>query len=163
MREIADIRMPGTTGAASLVRFACAEAAALKPLGGRPPFRQVRKLTRWVQPDGPIQIDGNSYGVPRRLIGESVRITVAEGRVRIHHAGAEVAVPAETAGRHQRIVDPRHFHGVAGRALPTSALLPATAPQPALLRKLAEYEPLPAEAGREHQPDRSQRAADPPE
>lgn len=139
MREIADVRVHGTTGEAPLVRFARAEAAALRPLNGRPPFRQVRELVRRVQADCAVQIDGNGYSVPWRLIGESVRVTVAEGRVRIHHAGAEVAVHAETAGRHQRIVDPRHFHGVAGAVPPTSALPPATSP-PALLRPLSEYE-----------------------
>ncbi len=54
----------------------------------------------------------------------------------------EVAVHAETTGRRQRIVDPTHFHGVAGVARPVSVVVPAdTAPgQPALLRPLAEYE-----------------------
>ena len=50
MREIADVRMHGTTGEAPLLRFQRDEAAALKPLGGRPPFRQVRELERRVQP-----------------------------------------------------------------------------------------------------------------
>jgi hypothetical protein len=51
-------------------------------------------------------------------------------------------VHAETAGRRQRIVDPAHFHGVAGVARPVGgALPPSTAPAPAaLLRPLAEYE-----------------------
>jgi hypothetical protein len=69
-----------------------------------------------------------------------VRVTVAAGRVRIHHAGAEVAVHAETAGRRQRVLDPRHFHGVAGTAPPASAAVAAAPPEPALLRPLAEYE-----------------------
>jgi hypothetical protein len=37
MREIADVRMHGTTGEAPLVRFERDEAFALKPLAGRPP------------------------------------------------------------------------------------------------------------------------------
>jgi hypothetical protein len=49
----------------------------------------------------------------------------------------EVAVHAETTGRHQRITDPVHFHGVAGLTRPVA--LPAV-PEPALLRPLAEYE-----------------------
>jgi hypothetical protein len=130
----------GTTGEAPLARFQREEATALKPLNGRPPFRQVRELVRRVQADCTIQIDANSYSAPWRLIGESVRVIVAEGRARIQHAGAEVAVHAETAGRRQRVIDPRHFHGVAGAAPPAPAAPPAAAPQPALLRPLAEYE-----------------------
>jgi transposase len=140
LREIADVRVHGTTGEAPLLRFQRDEAAALKPLGGRPPFRQVRELERRVQADCTVQIDANSYSVPWRLIGEGVRVTVAAGRVRIHHAGAEVAVHAETAGRRQRVLDPRHFHGVAGTASPASAAVAAAPPEPALLRPLAEYE-----------------------
>jgi hypothetical protein len=74
-----------------------------------------------------------------RLIGESVQVVVGEGKVRIHHAGQEVAVHAETSGRRQRILDPAHFHGVAGVARPAAAAVTAL-PEPALLRPLAEYE-----------------------
>jgi hypothetical protein len=71
-----------------------------------------------------------------------VQVVVAEGRVRIHHGGAEVAVHGETTGRRQRILDPAHFHGVAGLARPVCAAEPAAValPEPALLRPLAEYE-----------------------
>jgi len=72
---------------------------------------------------------------------------VAQGRVHIHHRGQEVAVHAETTGRHQRTLDPAHFHGVAGAARPTPAAVPAPASfagaggaEPVLLRPLAEYE-----------------------
>lgn len=141
MREIADRRAHGTTGEAPLVRFARDEAAALTPLDGRPPFRQVRELTRRVHADCAVEVDGNSYSVPWRLIGESVEVTVRDGRIRIRHAGQEVAAHAETAGRRQRVVDPAHFHGVAGAARPAAAAPQAAGPsEPALLRPLAEYE-----------------------
>jgi transposase len=152
MREIADVQVHGTTGEAPLARFMREEAAALNSLDGRPPFRQMRELVRhgtspWaegprVQADCAIEVDGNSYSVPWRLIGESVQVIVADGRVRIHHGGAEVAVHAETTGRRQRILDPAHFHGVAGIARPVAGSEPATValPEPALLRPLAEYE-----------------------
>jgi len=113
MREIADRRLHGTTGEVPLVRFERDEAATLTPLNGRPPFRQVRELVRRVQADCTIDVDANSYSVPWRLIGESVAVVLADGRVRVRHAGQEVAVHAETTGRRQRIVDPVHFHGVA--------------------------------------------------
>ena len=126
------------TGEAPLARFQRDEAAALKPLKGRPPFRQVRELVRRVQADCAIQLDGNSYSVPWRLIGESVQVVVAQGGVYIRHRGEEVAAHPEVVGHRQRVIDPRHFHGVAGVAPPTSAVPPATAPP--LLRPLAEYE-----------------------
>jgi transposase len=138
MREVADIREHGTTGEAPRLRFERHEAAALQQLDRRAPFRQVRELVRRVQGDCAIEVDGNSYSVPWRLIGESVQVLVSDGRVRVSHAGIEVAVHAETTGRRQRIVDPAHFHGVAG-ATPWFRQ-PEAAPEPALLRPLEEYE-----------------------
>jgi transposase len=138
MREIADAREHGTTGEAPRLRFDRAEAAVLRPLDGRPPFRQIRELTRRVRADCAVEIDGNSYSVPWRFIGESVEVVVADGRVSIRYAGAEIAVHAETTGRRQRITEAAHFHGVAGAARPIAAIMPA--PEPALLRPLADYE-----------------------
>ncbi len=142
MREIADVRTHGTTGEVPLVRFQREEASALQPLDGRPPFCQVRELVRRVQADCAIEVDSNSYSVPWRLIGESVQVVVADGRVRIHHGKEEVAVHGETTGRRQRIVEPAHFHGVAGVARPVSTAAAAVTapPEPTLLRPLAEYE-----------------------
>jgi len=142
MREIADQRVHGTTGEVPLIRFQREEAEALAPLNGRPPFGQMRELVRRVQADCAVAVDGNSYSVPWRLIGESVQVVVAGGQVRVSHAGHEVAVHPETAGRRQRIVDPTHFHGVAGVARPVGAVMPAATapPQPTLLRPLDEYE-----------------------
>lgn len=68
-REVADVRIHGTTGEAPLERFTRDEAAALRPLSGRPPFRQIRELTRVVQADGCVELDTNRYSVPWRLIG----------------------------------------------------------------------------------------------
>jgi hypothetical protein len=139
VREIADVRIHGTTGEALLARFARDEAAALKRLDGRSPFQQMREEVRRVA-DCAVEVDGDSYSVPWRLIGESVQVVIAEGRVRIHHEGAEVAVHAETVGRRQRILDPAHLHGVAGVAWPASTAEPTAVAEPALLRPLAEYE-----------------------
>jgi transposase len=73
VREVADVRVHGTTGEAPAARFARDEAGALRPLGGRSPFRQLRELARRVQADCCVQVDGNAYSVPWRLIGEGVR------------------------------------------------------------------------------------------
>ena len=51
MREVADIRVHGTTGEPPRLRFDRDEAAALHALNGRPPFGAVRELLRRAQDD----------------------------------------------------------------------------------------------------------------
>ena len=143
MREIADVRVHGTTGEAPIARFDREERAALRPLEGRPPFRQVRDLIRRVQSDCCVEVDTNAYSVPWRLIGETVRVVVAGGRVGIHHGGAEVAAHPESAGRRQRLIEAAHFAGVS-QAPKTVPSPDAARPEPPLaadlLRPLAQYE-----------------------
>ncbi len=147
MREVADVRVHGTTGEAPIVRFEREEAVALRPLNGRPPFRQLRELSRRVQNDACVDVDTNHYSVPWRLIGAEVSVVVGGGQVRIHHAGAEVACHDKRLGRRERAVDRRHLHGVVARPrdLPgdVEAYVPASClrqPSIELLRPLAEYE-----------------------
>jgi transposase len=146
MREIADKREHGTTGEPPAERFRRDEAAALRSLDGRPPFRQVRDLVRRVQADCCVEVDTNAYSVPWRLIGETVRVVVAGGRISIQHGDREVASHPESAGRRQRLVEPAHFAGVMP-ARP-AASPPADPPHPPhppaadLLRPLQEYERL---------------------
>lgn len=137
-REIADVRVHGTTGELPLVRFAD-EAEALRPLGGRAPFGQLRDLVRKVRPDCAIDLDANSYSVPWRLVGETVQVVVLAGRVIVRHAGEVVADHPVCDGRRQRIVDRTHLAGLVGSA-PIRAAASPSAPPPALLRPLAEYE-----------------------
>jgi hypothetical protein len=73
MRETADVSIHGTTGEPPLHRFRREEASALRPLDGRPPFRQVRDLTRRVQSDCCIEVDTNAYSVPWRLKLTAIR------------------------------------------------------------------------------------------
>jgi transposase len=142
MREIADGRDHGTTGEPPIERFVRDEMAALRPLNGRPPFRQLRELIRRVQADCSVEVDTNIYSVPWRLIGETVQVTVAGGRVLVRHAGKIVADHAESGGRRQRIIEAIHFDGVAGHGgLVRKEATPATPPAD-LLRPLAEYEQL---------------------
>jgi transposase len=142
-REVADVRVHGTTGEAPVVRFRREEAAALRPLGGRPPFRQVRELVRRVQNDGCVDVDTNHYSVPWTLIGASVSVVVSGGEVRIHHAGAEVARHGQRRGRRERAVDRAHLRGIVVAdtgARQVENLTPAVLPGADLLRPLAEYE-----------------------
>ena len=141
-REIADKRVHGTTGVPPIERFA-EESSALRPLGGRAPFGQLRDLVRKVQADCAIDLDTNSYSVPWRLIGESVQVVVQGGRVIVRHAGAVVADHLLCSGRRRRIVDTAHLAGVVGvaGAARSSPTVPAMS-HSTLLRPLAEYEAL---------------------
>ncbi|MGE5271082.1 MAG: Mu transposase domain-containing protein, partial [Thiohalocapsa sp.] len=118
--------------------------AALRSIAGTPPFAVSRELVRKVQADCAIEVDGNAYSVPWRLIGERVRVTVAGGELRVSHAGQEVASHQCCAGRFERRVDPLHFAGVAGFRSKATVPLSAAAdvPDPELLRPLLEYERL---------------------
>ncbi len=147
MREVADVRVHGTTGEAPTVRFEREEAAALRPLTGRPPFRQLRELVRRVQNDGCVDVDTNHYSVPWMLIGAQVSVVVSGSEVCIHHAGAEVARHGERHGRRERAIDRAHLHGIVAQRrdlqdqpgdIPPApdALLPGAD----LRRPLAEYE-----------------------
>ena len=145
MREVADTRVHGTTGEAPIARFEREEAAALRPLNGRPPFRQLRELTRRVQNDACVDIDTNHYSVPWKLIGAGVTVTVGGGQIRIRHAGIEVACHEQRLGRRERAVDRAHLHGIVPRrpdlARDTEkAASPTMLPGTELLRPLAEYE-----------------------
>ncbi|MEW5705158.1 MAG: IS21 family transposase [Pseudomonadota bacterium] len=142
-RDVANVRMHGTTGEAPIARFERDEAHRLKPLGNRPSFGALRELTRVVGNDCAVEIDTNSYSVPWRLIGERVAVTVAAGEVRIRHGRREVAVHEVADGRRQRVVDRAHLDGVAGRDGPArrqSIGAPPPSSAPSLLRPLAEYE-----------------------
>lgn len=142
-REIADVRVHGTTGEPPRLRFERDEATALRSLAGTPPFMSARDLLRRVGADCAIELDGNAYSVPWRLIGERVRVTVGGGSVRVFYGGQEVAVHAELAGRHGRSTDDGHLAGVAGtkhQPIRVVAALDARSPAPVLLRPLADYE-----------------------
>lgn len=140
-RTVADVRVHGTTGERPIARFSAAEAAALRPLAGRPPFLQSRELTRRVQSDACIEIDTNAYSVPWRLIGESVRVTVEAHELRIFHGQEEVAVHPRAHGRRERRLDRRHLVGIVGAHAIGDHRRPLPVPTPAreLLRPLAEY------------------------
>jgi hypothetical protein len=74
-----------------------------------------------------------------------VRATIADGMVRIHYGIHELAVHPICIGRRRRVVDPRHFEGLAGFTPSRAdelALSPAASSSPALLRPLGEYDAI---------------------
>ena len=143
LRTVADPREHGTTGEPPLERFQRAEAAALRPVNGRPPFHWTRELTRQVHADGCVEVDTHHYSVPWRLIGETVTVRIVDDTLRVLRAGVEVAQHPVSAGRRQRVIDPAHLAGVVGAPGGASPAAVVTAPPaPALLRPLAEYEAI---------------------
>lgn len=149
MRDVADVRVHGTTGEAPIARFERDERSALRPLPGKAPFLQVRELTRRVHTDACVELDTNRYSVPWRLIGESVTVVVAERQVRILYAGQEVACHAQSLLRRNTVIDRAHLAGIVGAHLvgvswlPRSETVPAPAvTDPELLRPLQEYEQM---------------------
>lgn len=144
MREIADVRVHGTTGEPPILRFE-REATALRPLPAKAPFLQMRELTRRVHTDACIELDTNRYSVPWRLIGEAVTVVVAERQVRVLYAGQEVACHAQSPLRRASVIDRRHLAGIVGGEHVGVSWLPRTPPPPPvipaeLLRPLEQYE-----------------------
>lgn len=151
MREVADVRVHGTTAEAPALRFERDERQALTPLGARAPFLQVRELTRRVHSDACIELDTNRYSVPWKLIGESVTVIAAERQVRVLYAGQEVACHDQSAQRRATVIERAHLAGIVGASLvgvswlarpPADGSFTSITPAvPAeLLRPLAEYE-----------------------
>jgi hypothetical protein len=147
MREVADVRVHGTTGEPPIERFERDERAALRPLPSKAPFLQVRELARRVHTDACIELDTNRYSVPWRLIGESVSVMVAEREVRVFYAGQEVARHAQSALRRAIVIERSHLTGIVGSAGVGMTRLASTAPAmpvvaAELQRPLEQYEEL---------------------
>jgi transposase len=142
MREVADVRIHGTTGEPPIERFNAKEAAALRPLEGRSTFQPIRECVRRVHADACIELEANRYSVPWRLIGETVTVLVNE-QVRILQAGQEVAIHTRLAGQRRASIQREHLIGVVGSEplpRPQKGQLPSPAADPELLRPLQEYE-----------------------
>ena len=141
MREVADLRIHGTIGERPLDRFLRDEAKVLRPLKAKPPFVQVRELVRRVHTDLCVELETNHYSVPWRYIGEQVHLRAENGELTVHYAGEEIARHLLCLGRNQRIMDPRHFDGVAvagARPQELSQRIRGTASE--LQRPLSDYE-----------------------
>lgn len=135
-REVADVRIHGTTGVPPAERFEL-ERAHLRPIAGIAPFLQVRELVRRVNAEGCIELDTHAYSVPWRLIGETVSVMVSAETVVIEYAGQEVARHAKLCGSRGRSIERSHLLG----GLPPAARIEPPGSD-ALLRPLAEYEAL---------------------
>ena len=147
-RDVADVRVHGTTGEAPMTRFLRDEAHRLRPLADRPSFQPTREWVRRVQADCTVELRRNWYSVPWRLLGERVRVVVHGARLTVHHGAPVVAEHQVAAGVRVRRIDPAHLTGISGHALgghavrrPAPAGPPPAPPAdaPTLLRPLSEY------------------------
>jgi hypothetical protein len=90
-REIADVRIHGTTGERPLERFQRAEATALMALNGRPSYLAEQEFSRRVARDCCVQVEGNWYSVPAALVRQSVTVQIRDQQVLIRQGGRIVA------------------------------------------------------------------------
>ena len=147
MREIADVRVHGTTGETPLKRFERDEQRALRPLASKAPFLQARELSRRVHTDACIELDTNRYSVPWALIGENVTVLVTDQQVQVLHAGKQVACHAQSPLRRVTVIERSHLAGIVGSHAAGVTWLarnePPSKPVPAeLQRPLQQYEEL---------------------
>ncbi|MHB1299192.1 MAG: IS21 family transposase [Gemmatimonadaceae bacterium] len=137
-REVADVRVHGTTGEAPIRRFTREEAATLAPLSARASFQPMREWLRRVQVDCTIELHRNWYSVPWRYLGETVRVQQQGERVTITYGAATLAEHLVAVGTRVRRVDPAHLVGITARPRVESRA-EQTLSDASLLRPLAEY------------------------
>lgn len=108
LREVADVRIHGTTFERPIERFEKAERGALRPIGNHPSYLKSRREERKVAPDFRIDIDTNRYSVPPGLVGEMVDVLIEQDLIQVHFQDRIVAEHSACAGRHQVVEDPGH-------------------------------------------------------
>ena len=146
-REIADLRIHGTTHEQPIARFAV-EASHLTPTASQPSFLAATIRDRIVAEDWLVAIDGNRYSVPFTLIGKTVQVVRVGGSWQIRHRGQLVAEHAVLAGRAQLSVTPEHGPGAVARnprkrlSTPPAGHTCATAARDVEVRDLALYDAL---------------------
>ena len=117
IREIADLRIHGTTHERPVDRF-LREEPLLVPLVGIPPYRVLRRKDRRVSLDARVQVETNRYSVPWELAGQLVATEVEGDHLTVSWQGQIVARHRLLPGRHQDLVDPSHLEGLIRRTYP---------------------------------------------
>ena len=144
MREVADVRVHGTTGERPIDRFEREESAALQPLASRPSFQPRRSLERRVQADCCVEVDTNHYSVPYVHLGQDVMVELVGERLEVRLGGELLAEHAVHTGRGQWVIERRHLDGVVrGPAeMAHERQLQRPAVEPELVRPLSVYEDI---------------------
>ncbi len=114
MREVADVRIHGTTHERPIDSFE-REKAELLPIGNHPSYLRTRRLTRKVTGDCRIEFETNRYSVPFHLVGRTVDVVVEGGDLTVRFGGALVAEHRIAQGRYRDIQDPGHVEGLVRR------------------------------------------------
>jgi transposase len=102
VREVAGVRLHGTTHQAPLQLFHDYERAALRPLPPDPfTLCEVKPVT--VHPDCHVQIAGSYYSVPYRYVGQTLEAYIGERVVELYHGQQLLAT-------HVRSTRPGQWH-----------------------------------------------------
>jgi transposase len=138
-REVADVRVHGTTGERPVDRFERAERSKLQPLRDRAAWQSEQEYERKVHNDACVEVGANWYSVPWALVGCTVLVRLRDQAITVSHAGRVVARHERASGRRQRVVDPRHWEGLVRPR--TEVALPQATPshEPEFARPLTDY------------------------
>lgn len=107
--EVADRRVHGTTHRIPADAFA---EESLVPTTDHPRYQLIERPHRTVATDCLVTYETNRYSVPARLVGRTVDVVVAAGRIVIYHQGHRMAEHAITPGRYQTIMERGHYAGL---------------------------------------------------
>lgn len=140
MRDVADVRVHGTTGEKPADRFTRDEAHKLRPLRDKPPFIAEREYGRKVHTDATVEVGTNWYTVPWRLIGQRVTVRVRGQALTVHHGEKLVAEHVLAEGRRVRVIDERHWSELRRQPHGATAVDEPAPPAPEFERSLAVYE-----------------------
>lgn len=133
LREVADLRVHGTTHERPADRFARAEREALTAVGNHPSYLRQRRFLRKVSADARVDVDTNRYSVPPVFLGETVEVLLEADRLQVHWRDRLIAEHTVPSGRYQVVEDPRHVGHLAGGPQ-------RLGPPLGILRDLSEYE-----------------------
>lgn len=114
MREVADVRIHGTTFERPIDSFE-REQPKLLAIGDHPSYLRTRRFTRKVTGDCRIEFETNRYSVPFQLVGRTVDVEVEGGEMIIRFAGTVLAEHRIAQGRHRDSQDPGHVEGLVRR------------------------------------------------
>jgi len=142
-RDVADVRVHGTTHERPIERFVT-EAPALVRTTGQPPFRLEAVQRRIVANDYLVSFETKRYSVPFALIGQEVAIRRQHGQLEVRHRGGVVALHAILPGKYQVAILPEHGPGPIARTQRSLRSTPAPprplAPVDVEVRDLAWYD-----------------------
>jgi len=109
IREVADLRIHGTTHEQPAARF---RQENLRPVASRPPYiLQVWQMRR-VATDCLISYAACRYSVPWRYVHQTVELQEQGDLISIYHQGALIATHRKSETKHQVIMDMEHYRGL---------------------------------------------------